>query len=133
MEVEVLDAEVGRVESLHMPYLQLDVGFLDKFYEFAGLIHGVGKGLLHEYVLTPTDGALAKIKMEGGGSYDVDNIDGIHEAFGVEETGDLVFIRYYLGSIVVGVIKAHHFNVPDLFPVVEVKFPEVPNAEQANL
>lgn len=69
--------------------------------------------------------------MEGCGGDNIDYIACVHEAFGFEEAGDLVFFGDFLSDGIVGVIESDEFGQFYFFPIVKVKFSEVAHSEDA--
>ena len=58
---------------------------------------------------------------------------GIHQPFGIQKTGESGIFRKLPARIVGGVIKANQFNIFDLLPVIQMKFPEMSNTKYADL
>jgi hypothetical protein len=79
-----------------------------------------------------TDGFLAKVKVEGGWGYDVDEVAGVDERVRIGESLQLVVGGDFRGDRVIGVIESHQFCSFYLFPVVQMKFPEVTNAKNTH-
>jgi hypothetical protein len=100
-----------------------------QFHHFTGFFHGLCEGFLDENVSAFADRFLAEVKVLGGGGYNVDEVAGVHEGVGVGEAWYLVFLGYFRGIGVFRVIESYQFRLFDLFPIIQMKFPEVTDAK----
>jgi len=58
-------------------------------------------------MFTLTDGFFTEGKMKGCRGDDIYEVAGVHKTFRVEEAGQLVLFRDFLGDGIIGVIESH--------------------------
>src|SRR5437868_3013549 len=83
-------------------------------------------------MFSPTDRKFTALKMKSGGSYHIHHIAGINQYEGIVETRNAIIRSDSAGSIICRVIKSNNFNSFDLLPVIQVKFSQMANSEDAD-
>ena len=116
-----------------MSHLEFHLGLFNQFQQFSCFYHIIGQRLLYKYMFAFSQGQFTNGEMELGRGDHVCCINFIHQQFHVGKPLQSKLFGNRCCGLIIGIVKAYDFCSCNFFPIADVKFAKMPNAEYANL